>query len=218
MRGYKPGRFSFNVKGGRCEACRGDGVRKIEMHFLSDVFVKCEECDGRRFNEATLEVMYQGKSIADVLELTIAEAVVHFSEHPKIVRKLRLLADVGLDYLHLGQPSSTLSGGEAQRIKLARELSKVATGKTFYILDEPTTGLHFDDVKKLLTVLNRLVDAGNSVTVIEHNLDVIKTADWIVDLGPDGGPKGGKVIAQGTPEKVAKNSKSETGRYLAGML
>lgn len=218
MRGYKPGRFSFNVKGGRCEACQGDGVRKIEMHFLSDVFVKCEECDGRRFNDATLEVKYQGKSIADVLEMTIAEAVLHFSEHPKIVSKLQLLVDVGLDYLHLGQPSSTLSGGEAQRIKLARELSKVATGKTFYILDEPTTGLHFDDVRKLLSVLNRLVDAGNSVTVIEHNLDVIKTADWIIDVGPDGGPKGGKVVATGTPEQVSKVKGSETGRYLKPLL
>jgi excinuclease ABC subunit A len=218
MRGYKPGRFSFNVKGGRCEACQGDGVRKIEMHFLSDVFVKCEECDGRRFNEATLEVKYQGKSIADVLDMTIAEAVVHFSEHPKIVGKLQLLVDVGLDYLHLGQPSSTLSGGEAQRIKLARELSKVATGKTFYILDEPTTGLHFDDVRKLLVVLNRLVDAGNSVTVIEHNLDVIKTADWVIDIGPDGGPKGGKIVAQGTPEQVTKIKASETGRYLLPLL
>ena len=218
MRGYKPGRFSFNVKGGRCEACQGDGVRKIEMHFLADVFVKCEECNGRRFNEATLEVRYQGNNIADILEMTIAEAVVHFSEHPKILNKLQLLVDVGLDYLHMGQPSSTLSGGEAQRIKLARELSKVATGKTFYILDEPTTGLHFDDVKKLLIVLNRLVDAGNSVTVIEHNLDVIKTADWIMDLGPDGGPKGGKIVAEGTPEKVARNKNSETGKYLAQIL
>ena len=218
MRGYKPGRFSFDVKGGRCEACRGDGVRKIEMHFLADVFVKCEECDGRRFNEATLEVKYKNKSIADILELTIAEALEHFSEHPKINVKLQLLVDVGLDYLHLGQPSSTLSGGEAQRIKLARELSKIATGKTFYILDEPTTGLHFDDVRKLLIVLNRLVDAGNSVTVIEHNLDVIKTADWIIDLGPNGGPDGGKIIAEGTPEQLAKNKKSETGRYLKPLL
>jgi excinuclease ABC subunit A len=218
MRGYKPGRFSFNVKGGRCESCQGDGVRKIEMHFLSDVFVKCEDCNGRRFNEATLEVKYQGKSIADILELTIAEALIHFSEHPKIRNKLQLLVDVGLDYLHMGQPSSTLSGGEAQRIKLARELSKIATGKTFYILDEPTTGLHFDDVKKLLVVLNRLVESGNSVTVIEHNLDVIKTADWIIDLGPDGGPKGGKVIAEGTPEKIAKMKNSETGKYLLPLL
>ena len=218
MRGYAPGRFSFNVKGGRCEACQGDGVRKIEMHFLSDVYVKCEECDGRRFNDATLEVKYKGKSIADLLDLTIAEASVHFQAHPKIFNKLQLLVDVGLDYLQLGQPSSTLSGGEAQRIKLARELSKVATGKTFYILDEPTTGLHFDDVRKLLVVLDRLVDAGNSVTVIEHNLDVIKTADWIIDLGPDGGPKGGYIIAQGTPEQVAKMKTSETGRYLKPLL
>jgi excinuclease ABC subunit A len=218
MRGYKPGRFSFNVKGGRCEDCQGDGVRKIEMHFLSDVYVKCDECNGRRFNDATLEVKYKGKSIADILDLTIAEAVEHFSEHHKIVNKLQLLADVGLDYLHLGQPSSTLSGGEAQRIKLARELSKIATGKTFYILDEPTTGLHFDDVKKLLAVLDRLVDAGNTVTVIEHNLDVIKTADWIIDLGPDGGPAGGEVLATGTPEDVAKVKTSETGKYLRKIL
>ena len=218
MRGYKPGRFSFNVKGGRCEACQGDGVRRIEMHFLSDVFVTCEECNGHRFNEATLEVKYKGKSIADVLEMTIQEATEHFSEHPKIMTKLQLLVDVGLDYLHLGQPSNTLSGGEAQRIKLARELSKLATGKTFYILDEPTTGLHFDDVRKLLDVLNRLVDAGNSVTVIEHNLDVIKTADWIIDIGPDGGPAGGQLVATGTPETVADVRESETGRYLKEML
>lgn len=218
MRGYKPGRFSFNVKGGRCEDCQGDGVRKIEMHFLSDVYVKCDECDGRRFNDATLEVKYKGRSIADILEMTIAEAVEHFSEHPKIVNKLQLLVDVGLDYLHMGQPSSTLSGGEAQRIKLARELSKIATGKTFYILDEPTTGLHFDDVRKLLTVLNRLVNAGNSVTVIEHNLDVIKTADWIIDLGPDGGPAGGEVLATGTPETIARVKRSETGQYLKKLL
>ena len=218
MRGYKPGRFSFNVKGGRCEACQGDGVRKIEMHFLSDVYVRCEECQGKRFNAATLEVHYKNKSISDVLEMTVAEAVEHFSEHPKVVNKLQLLVDVGLDYLHLGQPSNTLSGGEAQRIKLARELSKIATGKTFYILDEPTTGLHFDDVRKLLNVLNRLVEAGNSVTVIEHNLDVIKTADWIIDIGPDGGPAGGKIIATGTPEKVSRSKKSETGRYLTGLV
>jgi len=218
MRGYKPGRFSFNVKGGRCEACQGDGVRKIEMHFLSDVYVKCEECDGRRFNDATLEVHYKNKSIADVLDMTIAEATEHFSEHPKIMNKLQLLVDVGLDYLQLGQPSTTLSGGEAQRIKLARELSKLATGKTFYILDEPTTGLHFDDVRKLLVVLNRLVDAGNTVTVIEHNLDVIKTADWLIDIGPDGGPAGGEVIATGTPEIVSKVKQSETGKYLKPLL
>ncbi len=218
MRGYKPGRFSFNVKGGRCEACQGDGVRRIEMHFLSDVFVTCEECHGNRFNEATLEVKYKGKSISDVLDMTIAEAAEHFSEHPRIMNKLQLLVDVGLDYLHLGQPSNTLSGGEAQRIKLARELSKIATGKTFYILDEPTTGLHFDDVRKLLEVLNRLVDAGNSVTVIEHNLDVIKTADWIIDIGPDGGPEGGELVAEGTPEDVASVKVSETGRYLKDLL
>ena len=218
MRGYQPGRFSFNVKGGRCETCQGDGVRKIEMHFLSDVYVKCESCQGSRFNEATLEVKYQGKSIADVLQMTVVEAVAHFSEHTKIVASLQLLVDVGLDYLHLGQPSSTLSGGEAQRIKLARELSKIATGKTFYILDEPTTGLHFDDVRKLLVVLNRLVDAGNSVTVIEHNLDVIKSADWIIDLGPDGGPQGGKLIAQGTPAQIAKNGKGDTATFLNGLL
>jgi|TARA_Y100000310_G_scaffold333815_1_gene412154 excinuclease ABC subunit A len=218
MRGYKPGRFSFNVKGGRCDACRGDGVRRIEMHFLSDVYVRCEECGGRRFNDATLEVKYKGKSIADVLEFTVAEAVQHFSEHPHIVSKLQLLMDVGLDYIHLGQPSTTLSGGEAQRIKLARELSKLATGKTFYILDEPTTGLHFDDIKKLLAVLDRLVQAGNTVTVIEHNLDVIKTADWVIDLGPDGGPEGGNLIAEGTPEKLSMMKKSETGRYLKNIL
>ncbi|MGI9322459.1 MAG: excinuclease ABC subunit UvrA, partial [Pseudomonadales bacterium] len=218
MRGYKAGRFSFNVKGGRCDACQGDGVRKIEMHFLSDVYVKCEECKGRRFNDATLEVKYKGKSIADVLELTVAEAVEHFSEHPKILSKLQLLVDVGLGYVHLGQPSTTLSGGEAQRIKLAKELSRLATGRTFYLLDEPTTGLHFDDVKKLLAVLNRLVAAGNTVTVIEHNLDVIKTADWIIDLGPHGGPAGGEVLATGTPEAVAKTSGSETGQHLAPLL
>ncbi|MFZ8974251.1 MAG: excinuclease ABC subunit UvrA [Pseudomonadales bacterium] len=214
VRGYSPGRFSFNVKGGRCESCQGDGVRKIEMHFLSDVYVKCEACDGSRFNEATLEVKYKGKSIADILAMTIADAVRHFSEHPKIVNQLQLLVDVGLDYLALGQPSSTLSGGEAQRIKLARELSKLATGKTFYILDEPTTGLHFDDVRKLLTVLNRLIEAGNSVVVIEHNLDVIRTSDWIIDLGPSGGPLGGQLITQGTPRAVSRCKESDTGRYL----
>jgi excinuclease ABC subunit A len=218
MHGYKPGRFSFNVKGGRCEACQGDGVRKIEMHFLPDVYVKCEECEGRRFNEATLRVTYKGRSIADVLELTVREAEELFSAHPKIRGALQLLADVGLDYLHLGQASPTLSGGEAQRIKLARELAKRATGRTLYILDEPTTGLHFDDVRKLLAVLNQLVDAGNSILVIEHNLDVIRSADWIVDLGPEGGPAGGKVIAQGTPEQVSRVKGSSTGRYLKEAL
>jgi excinuclease ABC subunit A len=215
MHGYTPGRFSFNTKGGRCEACEGDGVRQIEMHFLADVFVKCEECNGKRFDEATLRVRYKDKSISDVLELTVREAIALFSAHPKVKGPLELLAEVGVDYLHLGQPSPTLSGGEAQRIKLARELSRRATGKTFYILDEPTTGLHFDDIAKLLRVLHRLVDAGNTVVVIEHNLDVIKTADHLIDLGPEGGPGGGRIIAQGTPEAVAKVNASYTGRYLA---
>jgi len=218
VHGYKPGRFSFNVKGGRCEACEGDGVRKIEMHFLPDVYVRCEECHGRRFNEATLRVLYKGHSIADVLELTVREALEVFSAHPKIAGPLRLLEEVGLDYLHLGQPSPTLSGGEAQRIKLARELAKRATGRTFYILDEPTTGLHFDDVRKLLAVLEKLVDAGNTVVVIEHNLDVIQAADWVIDVGPEGGPEGGEIVAQGTPEQVARVKRSHTGRYLASLL
>jgi len=217
-RGYKPGRFSFNVKGGRCEECQGDGVRKIEMHFLADVYVRCEACAGHRFNAATLEVSYKGKSIADILELTVAEALEHFAAHPKIVGPLELLRDVGLDYLKLGQSSPTLSGGEAQRIKLARELSKRATGRTLYILDEPTTGLHFDDVRKLLDVLARLVDQGNTVLVIEHNLDVIKNADWVIDLGPDGGPAGGRVVAIGTPEGIAAEASSETGHFLAPLL
>ena len=214
VHGYKPGRFSFNVKGGRCEACEGDGVRRIEMHFLPDVYVRCEECEGKRFNEATLRVQYKEHSIADVLELTVREAQQLFAAHPKIAQPLALLERVGLDYLHLGQPSPTLSGGEAQRIKLARELSKRATGRTLYILDEPTTGLHFDDVRKLLAVLQELVDSGNTVVVIEHNLDVIRSADWILDLGPEGGPEGGKIVAQGTPEQVAKVRGSHTGRFL----
>ena len=218
VHGYGPGRFSFNVKGGRCESCQGDGVRQIEMHFLPDVFVKCEQCQGRRFNEATLQVRFKGKSIADVLDLTVQEAAELFSAFPRIRSALALLIDVGLDYLHLGQPSPTLSGGEAQRIKLARELSRRATGRTLYILDEPTTGLHFDDVRKLLAVLARLVDAGNSVLVIEHNLDVIKAADWVIDLGPEGGPSGGRVVAAGTPEQVAKVAASHTGRHLAPLL
>jgi len=218
VHGYKPGRFSFNVKGGRCEACEGDGVRKIEMHFLADVFVRCEECAGKRFNEATLRVRYKGQSIADVLDLTVREAQQLFAPHPKVAGPLELLARVGLDYLHLGQPSPTLSGGEAQRIKLARELSKRATGRTLYILDEPTTGLHFEDVRKLLAVLDELVNAGNSVVVIEHNLDVVKTADWIVDMGPEGGPDGGRVIAEGTPERVSRVRGSHTGAHLKPLL
>jgi excinuclease ABC subunit A len=218
VRGFKPGRFSFNVKGGRCEACQGDGVRKVEMHFLPDVYVRCEECQGRRFNEATLAVRYRGRSIADVLELTVREALELFAAHPRIRGPLELLSDVGLEYLHLGQPSPTLSGGEAQRIKLSRELARRATGRTLYVLDEPTTGLHFDDVRKLLAVLARLVDAGNSVVVIEHNLDVIKTADWVIDLGPEGGPDGGRIVAQGTPEQVARAHESHTGRHLAPLL
>lgn len=217
-RGYQPGRFSFNTKGGRCEACEGDGVRKVEMHFLADVFVTCEECNGKRFNEATLEIRYQGKHIADVLDLSIVEARELFSAHRKIAAPLALLEEVGVSYLQLGQPSPTLSGGEAQRIKLARELSKRSTGKTLYILDEPTTGLHFDDVHKLLEVLHRLVDAGNSVLVIEHNLDVIKTADHLIDLGPEGGPDGGEVITTGTPEQVAQEKNSFTGHYLKRLL
>jgi len=218
LHGYKPGRFSFNVKGGRCEACQGDGVRCIEMHFLPDVYVSCEECGGKRFNDATLRVAYKGHSIADVLELTVREASDLFAAHPKIAAPLALLTDVGLDYLHLGQSSPTLSGGEAQRIKLARELAKRATGRTLYLLDEPTTGLHFDDVRKLLDVLARLVDAGNTVVVIEHNLDVIKTADWIIDLGPEGGDGGGAIVAAGTPEQVAANRISFTGQHLAPLL
>jgi excinuclease ABC subunit A len=217
-RGYTQSRFSFNVKGGRCESCQGDGVRQIEMHFLADVYVPCEACRGRRFNAATLEVQYKGKSIADVLDLTVREGIELFSAHPRIVGPLRLLAEVGLDYLGLGQPSPTLSGGEAQRIKLARELSRKATGRTLYILDEPTTGLHFEDVVQLLGVLERLVDAGNSVLVIEHHLDVIRAADWIIDLGPEGGPGGGELLAVGTPEQVARARASHTGRFLAAKL
>jgi excinuclease ABC subunit A len=217
-RGYKPGRFSFNVKGGRCEVCRGDGQIKIEMHFLPDVYVPCEQCHGRRYNRETLEVRFKGKSIADVLEMSVEEAVGFFENVPKIARRLRTLHDVGLDYIRLGQAATTLSGGEAQRIKLATELSKVATGDTLYILDEPTTGLHFADVQRLLDVLGRLVDAGNSVVVIEHNLDVIKTADRLVDLGPDGGEEGGEVIATGTPEEVAAVEASHTGQFLAELV
>jgi excinuclease ABC subunit A len=215
VRGYSPGRFSFNVKGGRCEACEGDGVKRVEMHFLPDVYVPCEVCRGKRFNEATLEVKYQNRSIADVLDLTVDEALGVFANHPHTRRILETLADVGLGYIALGQPSPTLSGGEAQRVKLSRELAKRSTGRTLYILDEPTTGLHFDDITKLLRVLNTLVDAGNTVVVIEHNLDVIKTADYLIDLGPEGGSGGGRVIATGTPEQVAATRASYTGRFLS---
>jgi len=218
VRGYKPGRFSFNVKGGRCEVCRGDGQIKIEMHFLPDVYVPCEQCHGRRYNRETLEVRFKGKSIADVLEMSVEEAVEFFAHIPKINRRLRTLHDVGLDYIRLGQPATTLSGGEAQRVKLATELSKVATGDTLYILDEPTTGLHFADVQRLLEVLGRLVEAGNTVVVIEHNLDVIKTADRIIDLGPEGGEAGGEVVATGTPEQVAATRGSYTGEFLRELV
>ncbi len=217
-RGYSEGRFSFNVKGGRCESCQGEGVIKIEMHFLPDVYVTCEECKGRRYNAQALEILFRGKSIADVLDMTAEEAHQFFEKHPQIKNKLKSLVDVGLGYIHLGQPATTLSGGEAQRVKLATELSKRATGKTLYVLDEPTTGLHFEDVRRLLEVLHRLVDAGNTVLVIEHNLDVIKNADYIVDLGPEGGSGGGQVVATGTPEKVAEAKGSYTGEYLKMML
>ncbi|HEX2044062.1 MAG TPA: excinuclease ABC subunit UvrA [Gaiellaceae bacterium] len=218
VRGYKPGRFSFNVRGGRCETCKGDGTIKIEMHFLPDVYVPCETCGGKRYNRETLEVRFKGKSIADVLDMSVGEALRFFAKIPKIRRRLQTLHDVGLDYVKLGQPATTLSGGEAQRVKLSAELSKVATGRTLYILDEPTTGLHFADIEKLLEVLQRLADAGNTVLVIEHNLDVIKQADWIVDLGPEGGEAGGEVIATGTPEQVAEVDESYTGRYLRELL
>jgi excinuclease ABC subunit A len=217
-RGYKPGRFSFNVKGGRCEACQGDGIIKIEMHFLPDIYIPCEVCKGKRFNRETLQVRYKGKNIAEVLDMTVEECTEFFDKIPRIKRKLKTLWDVGLGYIRLGQSSTTLSGGEAQRIKLSRELSKRATGKTLYILDEPTTGLHFEDIKRLLDVLNRLVDAGNTVIVIEHNLDVIKCADWIIDLGPEGGEEGGDVIAEGTPEEIMKMPHSYTGHFLKRVL
>ena len=217
-RGYKPGRFSFNVKGGRCEVCSGEGQIKIEMHFLPDVYVPCEQCHGKRYNRETLEVKYKGKSIADVLDMTIEEAAEFFEPVPKIARRLKTLNDVGLGYVTLGQPATTLSGGEAQRVKLANELARVATGSTLYILDEPTTGLHFADIERLLQVLQRLVDSGNSVVVIEHNLDVIKTADWLIDLGPEGGEGGGEILVAGTPEKVAGEPRSYTGQFLAEIV
>ena len=218
VRGYKPGRFSFNVRGGRCETCKGDGQIKIEMHFLPDVYVPCETCKGARYNRETLEVRFKGRSIADILEMSVEEALGFFAKIPKIRRRLQTLHDVGLDYIKLGQPATTLSGGEAQRVKLASELSKVATGKTLYILDEPTTGLHFADIEKLLETLQRLVDGGNTMLVIEHNLDVIKQADWVIDLGPEGGDAGGELIAVGTPEDVMRVEDSFTGRFLRHVL
>lgn len=218
IRGYKMGRFSFNVKGGRCEECEGAGMRVIEMDFLPDVHVPCEKCKGKRYNRETLEVRYKGKSIADVLDMTVEEAVEFFEKQPRIIRKIKTLHDVGLDYITLGQHATTLSGGEAQRVKLATELSKKDTGKTLYILDEPTTGLHFQDIEHLLEVLNRLVDKGNTVLVIEHNMDVIKVADHVIDLGPEGGDQGGEIVVSGTPEQVAKNQKSYTGKFLAEEL
>ncbi len=218
MRGYDKGRFSFNVAGGRCEACSGDGVLKIEMHFLPDIYVPCEVCKGKRYNRETLEVKYKGKTISDVLDMTVEEALKFFENIPKIKSKIQTLYDVGLGYIKLGQPSTTLSGGEAQRVKLATELSKKATGKTLYILDEPTTGLHIADVHKLIDILQRLVDTGNSIIVIEHNLDLIKTADYIIDLGPEGGEKGGQIIAVGTPEQITRNDQSYTGKFLKKYL
>jgi len=218
IRGYKAGRFSFNVKGGRCENCQGDGVIKIEMHFLPDVYIQCPECHGKRYNREALEIKYKGKTISDVLEMTVAEAVEFFENVPAIHRKLATIKEVGLGYIKLGQPATTFSGGEAQRIKLASELSRRSTGKTLYILDEPTTGLHTADVKKLLEILQRLVEGGNSMVIIEHNLEVIKCADWIIDLGPEGGQGGGMIIAEGTPEDIAKAKGSFTGKYLKQVL
>jgi len=218
VRGYQQGRFSFNVKGGRCEACQGDGTIKIEMHFLPDVYVPCEVCKGARYNRDTLDITWKNKNIAEVLDMPAEEALEFFTNQPSIARQLQTLVDVGLGYVRLGQPAPTLSGGEAQRVKLSTELGKRSTGRTIYILDEPTTGLHFEDVRRLLHVLQRLVDTGNTVLVIEHNLDVIKSADWIIDLGPEGGSGGGTVVAEGTPEHVAKVPESHTGRFLAPIL
>lgn len=218
VRGYQKGRFSFNVKGGRCEACKGDGIIKIEMHFLPDVYVPCEVCEGKRYNRETLEVTYKGKNIADVLAMTVEDATRFFENIPKIKRKLQTLVDVGLGYITLGQPATTLSGGEAQRVKLASELHKRSTGRSIYILDEPTTGLHVDDISRLLKVLNKIVDNGDTVVIIEHNLDVIKTADHLIDLGPEGGEGGGTILATGTPEEIAETKSSYTGKYLKQVL
>jgi excinuclease ABC subunit A len=218
IRGYAPGRFSFNVRGGRCEACEGNGLNRVEMNFLPDVYVTCEECKGLRYNRETLSVKYKNHSIADVLKMSVDEGRVFFEAVPPIRRKLETLQSVGLGYIELGQSATTLSGGEAQRVKLCNELSKRGEGKTVYLLDEPTTGLHFDDIKKLLRVLNALVDKGNTVIVIEHNLDVVKAADYLIDLGPEGGERGGQIVAQGTPEEVAKNPKSHTGKFLKKVL
>ena len=218
VRGYQQGRFSFNVKGGRCEACAGDGTIKIEMHFLPDVYVPCEVCKGQRYNRDTLDITFKGKNVAEVLDMPCEEALEFFANQPAIARHMQTIVDVGLGYVRLGQPAPTLSGGEAQRVKLASELAKRSTGHTMYILDEPTTGLHFEDIRKLLTVLSRLVDQGNTVLVIEHNLDVIKTADWIVDLGPEGGSGGGTIVAEGPPEHIATVAHSHTGQFLAPIL
>jgi excinuclease ABC subunit A len=218
VRGYQPGRFSFNVKGGRCEACAGDGTIKIEMHFLPDVYVPCEVCKGARYNRDTLDITFRGKNVAEILDLSCEEACEFFSNQPAISRHMQTLVDVGLGYVRLGQPAPTLSGGEAQRVKLASELAKRSTGHTIYLLDEPTTGLHFEDIRKLLVVLSRLVDQGNTVVVIEHNLDVIKTADWVIDLGPEGGEEGGGIVAVGTPEQITHVEASHTGRYLREVL
>jgi excinuclease ABC subunit A len=217
-RGYKPGRFSFNVKGGRCETCQGDGVLRIEMNFLPDVYVQCSECKGKRYNKETLTITYKGKNIADVLDMTVEEAAKFFENTPRVSRKLQTLLDVGLGYIRLGQSSTQLSGGESQRVKITRELSKHKSGHVVYMLDEPTTGLHFDDTKRLIRVLNRLVDNGNTVYIIEHNLDVIKSCDYLIDLGPEGGAAGGQLLAEGTPEEVAKNERSYTGKFLEKIL
>ena len=218
MRGYKQGRFSFNVKGGRCEKCCGDGVLKIEMNFLSDVYVTCDVCKGKRYNQETLEVKYKGKSISDVLDMSVADALEFFKNVPKIATRLQTLYDVGLDYIKLGQSATTLSGGEAQRVKLALELNKRATGKTLYVLDEPSTGLHFYDIDKLMKMLHQLADNGNTVLIIEHNMDIIKCADWIIDLGPEGGDGGGEIVFKGTPEQIIKSKTSHTGKYLKKYL